>query len=842
MTGSLWERARALFEAALELPEAEREAYLRRACGDDQELLAEALALAAHDRDAPDDFIAPPAPDVETPLGIELGDYVLQRELGRGAMGVVYLANQPSLDREVAVKVLTLGLTSTAVSIERFHREARAAARLDHPNIVHVLADGHADNTHWFAMEYVRGHGLDEEIHRLRGESPRPDGSPRLPGPRDPEHITTIARLVAEAASALSHAHSRGVVHRDVKPSNLLLTPELHLKLVDFGIARDETLGSMTKSDQLIGSAPYMSPEQARILHTAVDHRTDIYSLGVVLYELLTLRRPYTGSTSHEVLLRLSSHDPTPLSRLNDRVPRDLALICQHAMSKRPEDRYQTAAALEDDLRRFLRHEAIRARPPSAFTRAKRLVQRRRGLCIGAATALVAVCLAVWFTHRAGVVRAAEAQLAPVRELLALEDWSGLPDTPLVAARAALARARGRGLSPTEQTDAAAFDARLGDFRAGLEDEATELVRQGALAVASGLDDGRGHTQISSSTRIFQRLTTLFPDDPPDPDDSAFAPRLSLQVLDASGTACSGRVSVRRLDPRTAIEGSLDLLGPLPVEGTPLPMGHLRIVVEVDGHGLRELTRFARAGADLSLVLNVRDDQRSTEGMVLLPAATCSPPAHRTSPLQGQTFDVRACWLDEREVSVRDWRSYLAAHPKLPVPDWFATIEPGSERELLPMVLVRYDEAQAYAEWRGKRLPTHAEWVRAARGPGPGRAWPWGEGPAESNTGRTPLPMGDAASRLERYFEDAAPVQSFPGARSVEGLYHLFGNVMEWTESHHAEVDGGLVQPRYDTRIGVGCSWAHGAGYDLRNIARLGLGSADFSIDVGFRCARSAAP
>lgn len=841
MTGSLWERARALFEASLELPEAEREAYLRRECGGDQELLEEALALAAHDRDAPDDFIAPPIPELQTPLGIELGDFVLQRELGRGAMGVVYLARQPSLEREVAVKVLTLGLTSTAISVERFHREARAAARLDHPNIVRVFADGHSENTHWFAMEYVQGHSLDEEIRRLRGESSRPEGSPRLPSPREPEHITTIARLVAEAASALAHAHSRGVVHRDVKPSNLLLTPELQLKLVDFGIARDESLGSMTKSDQLIGSAPYMSPEQARILHTGVDHRTDVYSLGVVLYELLTLRRPYTGSTSHEVLLRLSSHEPTPLSRLNERVPRDLALICQHAMSKRPEDRYQTAAAFADDLRRFLRHEAIRARPPSAFARTKRLVQRRRGLCVGLGTALLAVCLAVWFTHRAGVVRAAEAELAPVRELLALEDWSALRDTPLVAARAALGRARERQLSPAEEVHAAAFEARLAEFRVGLENEA-ELARQGARAVASGLDDGRGHSQLESRIQLYQRLTTLFPEDPPDPNDTAFLPRLSLKVLDMGGAACSGRVSVRRLDPRTAIEGPLVLIGPLPVENAPLPMGHLRIVVEVDGHGLRELTRFARVASDLSLALTVRGDQRGTDGMILLPATTCSPPAYRTSPLQGLTFDVRAFRLDEREVSVRDWREYLTAHPQLPVPDWFAQIEPGSERELLPMVLVRYDEAQAYAEWRGKRLPTHAEWVRATRGEGAGRAWPWGDGPAESNTGRTPLPMGDAASRLERYFLDAAPVESFPGARSVEGLYHLFGNVMEWTESHHAEVDGGQVEPRYDTRIAVGCSWVHGAGYDLRNIARLGVGSADFSVDVGFRCARSDAP
>lgn len=842
MNGAGWARARAIFEAALELPEAEREPYARKECGDDAPLLAEVLSLLAHDRDAPDDFVVPPpAPVSEEPRpGLRLGAFVLERELGRGAMGVVHLAREPSLDRTVAVKVLATGPFTTPATLERFHREARSAARLDHPQIVKVLADGTTGAMHWFAMEYVEGRSLEQELDALRAE---PFGSllaeTYLPRVGAPDHIQVVATLVADVAGALAHAHERGVVHRDVKPSNILLSARRAVKLVDFGIARDESFGTLTRSDQLVGSAPYMSPEQAHLIEVSVDHRTDVYSLGVVLYELLTLRRPFSGATSFEVLSRLRTQEARPVTQFNERVPRDLAVICAHAMSKKPDERYATAAEFEADLRRFLRHEAIQARPPSGWALCRRFVRRRRGPLLAGVVAVAALVLGVSAAGYLDRARKLRADVGTLQALVARDVWTELTDDELSAARAALERLRGRAEAPLVD-DA---QRRLDDLRAAWLAEATELEARGRLATASGLDDGAGHADILRASQLEQRLEQHFPGLQSGLDSASFAPAISVHALDVAGAPCTGRVAYRLLDPATALPGPSVALGPLPLTSARAPIGNVRFEVSVDGYGWRELTRLLAPGSHVDLDVGVRAEQQSTDGMVLIPAGRCAHPAHPISPLHGLTIDVEAYWLDECEVSIRDYRRYLAAHPEVAVPWWLEQVPAGSDLELRPMVRVTWEEARAYAEWLGKRLPTHAEWMLAARGPSEGRLWPWGSEPGLGNTGGAKISAANEDALLELFFAGSAPVRSFDAARTPEGVYHLFGNVTEWTESHTSEQSGGRFLPHYKERILVGSAWDAGArGHDLTIIETGGTGAQYRFVSRGFRCARGVAP
>ena len=372
MNPERWRKVRELFEHASELPREEWRAYLEAECRDDPSLIDEVVTLLEHDAIAPADFATPPDPVQWTELeadpegGSRLGDFVLLSEIGRGAMGVVYRARQESVGRDVAVKVVGRGLLASDDDLARFRREARATGRLDHPGIARVLVVGENEGVAWFAMELVPGHSWAEELRRQRAQPLPKSPEPLLPRPGDADHAESVARRIASLADALAHAHANGVVHRDVKPSNLLLTPQGTVKLVDFGVAKDAQLGTLTRSDQIVGSIPYMSPEQARVLQARVDERTDVYSLGVVLYETLTLNRPYEGDTTLEVLTKIRTTDPKPVRTLNERVPRDLAVICAKAMAKEPDERYASAAALRDDLHRFLRFEAIEARPPSS--------------------------------------------------------------------------------------------------------------------------------------------------------------------------------------------------------------------------------------------------------------------------------------------------------------------------------------------------------------------------------------------------------------------------------------------------------------------------------------------
>ena len=355
-----------------------------------------------------------------------LGDFRIEREIGRGGMGVVYQAQQLSLGRHVALKVLPMAAMLAPKQLDRFKYEAQAAAVLDHPNIVSVYSVGSERGVHYYAMQLIHGQNLAEIISAL-AEAPsaqanwpareqgtqvdanRPDASPvailstqRSKNAR--EFFHSVANLGVQAADGLEHAHQMGIVHRDIKPSNLMLDSTGHLWITDFGLARLEAEESLTVPGDLLGTLRYMSPEQAAGNHRVLDHRSDIYAVGVTLYELLTGRAAFPGSDQQQLLRDISDRDPPAPRTLNPNTPRDLETIVLKAMEKEPARRYQTAQQLADELRRFGSGKSIKARRPGIPERVARWSRRNHRLVISstaiAMLALLTTSLVVWRQER----------------------------------------------------------------------------------------------------------------------------------------------------------------------------------------------------------------------------------------------------------------------------------------------------------------------------------------------------------------------------------------------------------------------------------------------------------
>jgi tetratricopeptide (TPR) repeat protein len=320
----------------------------------------------------------------------QLGDFRLVREIGRGGMGVVFEAEQLSLARRVALKVLPLAGALDPHQLARFKNEALAAAQLEHPHIVDVFGVGCHGGVHFYVMRYVAGRSLAQILAAAR-ESREPPGLPRF---GTSEYFARVAALILQAAQALDHAHEMGVVHRDVKPGNLLLDNDGHLWVADFGLARSRARPEITLTGDLLGTLRYMSPEQAQGPRATVDGRSDVYSLGATMFELLTLRPLREGEDRAALLRAIDVADELSPLRFEPGVPRDLETIALKCLAREPESRYATAADLADDLRRFLENRPILAARPSLRQRAAKWCARYRKFVAAVLFGVVAVATA----------------------------------------------------------------------------------------------------------------------------------------------------------------------------------------------------------------------------------------------------------------------------------------------------------------------------------------------------------------------------------------------------------------------------------------------------------------
>lgn len=322
-----------------------------------------------------------------------LGDFRIVRELGRGGMGVVYEAEQISLNRRVALKVLRFGAVADEVAMQRFQREAETVARLHHTNIVPIFAVGCEQGARYYAMQFIEGRDLAQLLAEARKA-------------RRPIAPATVVQWGLQAAEALAHAHARGVIHRDIKPSNLLLDADDRIWLTDFGLARRVDDAVLSVAGALLGTPRYMSPEQARASTDPIDHRTDIYSLGATLYELATGRPIFEAGTAQEVLSQILNREPRAPRQISPELPRDFETVILKCLAKEPGRRYATAQALADDLRALLEGRAVSARPPGVTERVTRWARKhRRSTTVAAISAGASLVFAVggslfWQAHK----------------------------------------------------------------------------------------------------------------------------------------------------------------------------------------------------------------------------------------------------------------------------------------------------------------------------------------------------------------------------------------------------------------------------------------------------------
>ena len=732
-----WQRAKELFDLASALERADWESFLRSQEGTSEEIISMVLDLLAEDEDAgsflqsPGEIFGASGPGSEAFLGREFGGLRIIKQLGAGGMGVVYRAQDTELLRDVAVKFLPRHASLDPTTVRRFRREGQRIARLKHPSIVAIQRLDIYDGCPYFVMDFIDGHDLAQEI-QLHSE--KTSTTTILPARSTPEYQRAAAKLTADIADALSAAHAASIVHRDVKPNNILLDKQGNVFLADFGIARDEIFGTAQPTLIPMGTTYYMSPEQAQVAVMRVDHRTDIYSLGVVLYELLALKRPFEGTTKEAVITDIIQKEPRKPSLIRADIHHTLDTICMKAMAKDPNDRYPHAAAFRADLEAFLRGASVNPGSTAWLPRTARRFRRNKPQFVAAVVTLLVA-------------------------LTAFSAWAA--------------------------------------FRMS-EEEIRGLT---GLQLTIGADVP--HDDITN--------VTLHPID-----------RWSGQPLPGQD------------------------LGRPPLTRDNLPPNLYRMVVRFRDGRYGEYDRALDLGPRTTVTINpLPSEELIREGMVEIAGATITPLiplGARPSP--AGPIEVAAFLLDTREVSNREYERFCAATGR-ELPTLFRITDPVDRNDSFydrPVVYVSYSDALSYAEWVGKRLPTFAEFLLAARGPDQ-TSLPWRSNLSPEDVDAAVFapninrePIGTAT--LAHYLAHTRPVNSSPLARTPEGVNHLYGNVSEWTSSAGSG-ERGAEDIALNVRLVLGGYHSGGIVTDSRWIRASHNTGLNVSYSTGFRCAKS---
>ncbi|MBX3378810.1 MAG: protein kinase [Phycisphaeraceae bacterium] len=742
---SVWDE-KSVYLTAVTLRGEDREAFLQGACPT-PEARARIDRLLSQPGGDPDEPTSQ-TPPVEVVFGgaapgTMLDEFRLLREIGRGGMGTVYLAEDTLLHREVAVKVLAEHLVGSERALARFRDEARNAAGLRHASIVPVYKLGTDGGLHYIVSEYVDGTTLSQELEaerRRRKEGGAPEGLQRWQ--------KRAAQIAASIADALDCSHRAGILHRDVKPSNILLERGGGARLTDFGIAKRVVAGEAILHTQAIGTCHYMSPEQASVEDARIDQRSDVFSLGAVLYEMLTLRRAFDGADASQVLKAVMSDDPPKVRSIDRTIPRDLETICHKALEKSPARRYQSAAHLSADLRAFLGGLPILARPPGIGRRVAIFSTRHRvAIAIGAFFALGLALLISW--NRLSVTRDAamswvtiESGKTPVRVLIQRCD-----DATLELQR----EARDAGTTPIR-------DMKLspGQYRITLETaDGLSFAEFNAVLLWPG-PGNRVHLEVVS--------------------DGSTKDRGGPQPNPGSG---------RRLDARLISTETV-----------------VRSMVGVD-------TGEYRFGW-----------------------------AQVADPLMKErTVNLPRFFIDRTKVSNREYGAFLDATGRTPPPHW-QKVRGREALDDLPVANVSLEDAEAFARWCGKRLPTVFEWQAAMRGPA-GWRYPTGETLAATDESLEPTQTvllaeqsWDPDSLFQIYASSVRGVHTPDPLATPSGIMHCFDSVRELCAN--------MALPRQDV-VMQGRAWSETSRFaDLTRTRSTPFGG--YSLKCGFRCAKSAAP
>jgi len=842
MNSERWERIEELFHAALELLPEEREAFLKEACDEDPELQREIESLLAFD-DPDESFLESPAiqlaarelaaesvPQQEIPTqsmsspesgntpaeiaidfddlapGCIVGNYRILNEIGSGGMGEVYLAEDLKLQRRVALKLLPSALGVASQFVERFRREARTASALNHPHIVTIHSIEEYNGLNFIDMEYVEGETLKEKL--IRG----------------PLALPEVLELGRQIAGGMQVAHEAGVIHRDLKPGNLLVTKSGQIKIVDFGLAKmiQESviadarkshpeqssrlaIDALSQAGSISGTIPYMSPEQTRGME--LDCRTDLFSLGCVLYEALTGVRPFQGETSRDIIDEILMKEPRPPSQLRREITADIDRIIKQALSKDKTQRYQSAAELDADLSNAIRRRSFR--------------QTLKRLAQAISLVLIVILLSGWWLYARKVKKAwAARQLPEVQRLI----W---PENNFFAAH-----------DLGEQL--AAYipnDARL------------QKLRQHYTDVVSIVTDPPG------ATVYLQRYQK---------DESGrFPPRQRIGVTPLREMMIPRGDYLLTLEKpgyepfQRTVSSALDRLERGLWESTPL------LSAELLQNEAGEYVPNIDWLAPIELEIKLFSKGTVPEKMVYVPGGNYRLIAARS--LLNEPVPLDDFWIDSCEVTNREFKEFVDAggyrkreywpetfldqlpqeHGPESVPEpreltweqalprfvdrtglpgpagWSQQNYPKGQAEY-PVTGVSWYEAAAYAAFRGKQLPTVFQWEKAARDGLFTHLWgdvkPWGL------TGLNE----DLADRTNIRGDGTVPVGSYPFGMSVYGCYDMCGNAAEWCENQRPH--------GFST---MGSSWSNGPHHFGQCGQYPGLYRAD---TIGFRCVQQAAP
>ena len=809
--------------------------YLAQFPGLEEQVAAEYLRVRAPQRgdaSASNDGEEPDAPRT-------LGPYELIRELGRGGQGTVWLARDPRLDREVALKVVPRSPLLGEVS-RRFQREARTASQLDHPGLCPVFDVGTGENLAWIAMRYVPGQTLAERLSER-------DGAPRSAG-----ELAADVLLLERLARALHVAHQAGIVHRDVKPSNVIVTPEGDPVLLDFGIARDDDDNQpLTMTGDSLGTPVYMSPEQ--LSGTRPDPRTDVWSLGATAYELLGGERPFDAPTREAVIAAVLRTEPEPLTRLNRAVSRDLEVVVSTALSKELDGRYQTALALAEDLERARTGRAIRARPLGPGERLLRWARRNPVIAASVATVFLVLLASLGLSTR--LLR--QTQLALETNATLLDEVTQLADAKvaedLLAEEAVLWPATPDRAPAMELwlRRARALESRIDIHHRALANVDERLASNVTAELAGTAETETIAWMKEQLTEIIASIEELLEVLP----EMEARHELAATLYDA--TIASYRAEWEAAATRVAADRRFEGLELVPQLGL-IPLGPDR------DSGLEEFAHLPsgavpeRAPQTHELLLT----DQSAVVLVLIPGGAttvgCDPPGPGRpvgDPLVDPQFreidgPVRLVRLDpflisKYEMTTSQWErqagidpSIYSTHPEL------SGIQPVEQVDNRTVVLVL---AQL-----GLSLPTDPQWERAARADTT-TVWYTGDDPhtlaghanlADEGSRATGPPRWEYISWLRDGFLATAPVGSL--APNPFGLYDIHGNVCEWTSTPWLSLheypprdgDGQIVFERMGARVVRGGSFAKPELY-ARSGHRDGLPGHLFAPDIGLRPARA---
>lgn len=727
------------------------------------------------------DRVPRPAPNAGTTIvGDEaplerVGPYQLVRKLGEGGMGVVYLARHADLGKLFAIKFLSPSLTGSEKAVGKFVDEARKAARLDHPSIVQVVDLHRESGRTYIVSEYVDGPTLS---HVIAHESAAGAGAAAMR-----EWIRRSAEVSAAIADALDCAHRAGIVHCDVKPSNILMDPLRGPRLADFGIARYLAADGAGTSTSAALTPWYASPEQASISGVKIDQRSDVFSLGVVLFEMVTLRRPFEGESIAAVLVAVKQFDPPRLRSINRLIPRDLETICLKALEKHPAQRYQSAAHMAADLRSMLKGDPILATPPPIRRRIGRWIARRR-----VPVAISAACLLALIV--AGLVLVMRARSNAAFCWLTIDPRSR-PCTLI--------------LQPFDPGTLLLQDpegARVlrGGQRLGLDPGQYRLTLVATPGATPGLFTELDLLLLSPGLHEASRLLVIGPEDEFPADHGLIVARLASPPATAEADGAGAMALVG--------EGSYDC-GNDPGD----PIVQRRQVVPIRAFLIDRVETSNREY--LEFLYRTAPDAQVRQRLDCLVA--------------GVDLDVPGASRD--------------AHHHASTPDYWKTRGYDPALADRPVVGIRSRDAAAYARWKGKRLPTAFEWEAAARGTAalqggerpdapPGVVWPTFGGLSVDPAYLRLDQARDSATRLRIYAELSVAVNAPDPFQTDSGIRWMFGNAREMTSTVDlASLDGvakgrcWLDEPRFAP---LGVAWT----FPLE----------ERYFDRGFRCARSVSP